>query len=165
MFGTERGRVRRALLGGAAAVLASAAGWTVGAAAAPVPNPCSILPASTISSAVGLEGVSLTGALSTRPDGPVRQSLCTYKHGAAELEIFIGPHVQSGGSGGPPGWVNKKPSGLGPDGGFAYDLNPKYLFANAYFTKGGFDGGVWDNGKLPNASILSLARKVYAALA
>ena len=80
------------------------------------------------------------------------------------LEIMIAPHQTSGGSGGPPGMVIQKPSGLGTGATFAYDTNPKYEFANASFTKGGFDAGVWDNGKYPNADILSLARLVYKAL-
>jgi hypothetical protein len=60
--------------------------------------------------------------------------------------------------------VITKPSGLGTGATFAYDRNPAYTFANAFFTKGSFDAGVWDNGKLPNGDILTLAHKVYAAL-
>jgi hypothetical protein len=60
--------------------------------------------------------------------------------------------------------VVTKPGGLGKGATFAFDQNPAYRFANASFTKGGFDAGVWDNGKLPNADILTLARKVYARL-
>ena len=146
--------------------VAAVSGWiVVGASAATVPNPCTILPGSTISGTVGLKGVTLQGKVSTRPDGPVKQSLCTFKHAGATLEIMIAPHEASGGSGGPPGMVITKPSGLGTGATFVHDENPAYTFANAYFTKGNFDAGVWDNGKLPNADILTLARKLYAQLA
>ena len=134
------------------------------AGAASVPNPCTLVPAATLSSAVGLKGVVLKGKVSTRPDGAAKQTLCTFKHGAAVLEIYIAPHQPSGGSGGPPGMVITKPAGLGVGATFAYDQNPKYEFANAAFTKGGFDAGVWDNGKLPAAEILGLARIVYKLL-
>jgi hypothetical protein len=141
------------------------AAWIASAAsAATVPNPCKIVPAGTVVSAVGLKGVSLEGKISTRPDGLAKQTLCTFKHGAALLEIYVAPHQQSGGSGGPPGMVIAKPSGLGSGATFAYDVNPKYAFANASFTKGALDAGVWDNGKFPSADILALARLVYKAL-
>jgi hypothetical protein len=146
----------------AAAVLAGAT--AAGALGGAVPNPCTIVPSGTVASTVGLKGVSLVGKLSTRPDGAVKQSLCTFSRDGATLEILIAPHQPSGGSGGPPGMVMTKPSGLGAGATFAYDTNPKYLFANASFTKGSIDAGVWDNGKFPHGDVLELARKVYAAL-
>ncbi len=149
--------------GVAAAVLA--AGWAVGAVAAgAVPNPCTIVSVSAVSSAAGLKGVVLHGSRSTRPDGAVKQSICTFKHGPATLEIYIAPHQPSGGSGGPPGMVLTRPAGLGSGASFAYDLNPKFQFANVSFTKSGFDAGVWDNGKYPSGDVLALARLVYKAL-
>jgi hypothetical protein len=144
------------------AVALSSAGSS--AAAPTVPNPCTLLAAPLLSSAVGLSGVTLHSARSTRPDGKFRQALCTFTHGAAKLEISIAPHQPPGGYGGPPGMVVTKPSGLGLGATFIYDVNPRYSFASAAFTKGGFDAGVWDNGKLPNADILTLARTVYKTL-
>ena len=61
-------------------------------------------------------------------------------------------------------WSSRSPLGLGAGATFAYDTNPKYSFANASFTKGSIDAGVWDNGKYPSADVLALAHKVYAAL-
>ena len=149
----------------AVSAVVAAAGWTAAApGAAPVPNPCKVVPFSTISTSVGLQGASLVGKLSTRPDGTLKQTLCTFKHDAAALEIYVAPHQQSGGSGGPPGMVLSKPTGLGAGATFAYDQDPKYEFANASFTKGAFDAGVWDNGKFPAADVLALARIVYKAL-
>lgn len=150
---------------GAAIVIGAAAILVAGAGAAPVvPNPCTLVPGSKIASSVGLSGMTLTGVKTTRPDGAVKQSLCTFKHGKAVLEIYISPHQVPGGSGGPPGMVFSKPSGLGAGATFVYDLNPKYEFANAYFTKGSFDAGVWDNGSFPKGDVLALAHTVYAAL-
>jgi hypothetical protein len=145
---------------GAAAVLAGLLAAAADAAA--VPNPCAIVPGSAIAPLFG--GSAPTGKRSTRPDGAVKQSLCTFTRAGAELQIYVSPHQASGGSGGPPGMVITKPAGLGPAATFVYDLNPKYEFANAYFTKGAFDAGVWNNGKLPKGDILSLAKQVYAAL-
>jgi hypothetical protein len=132
------------------------------ASAAPVPNPCTIVSGSAIAPLFG--GKAIAGTRSTRPDGAVKQSVCTFTQGAVKLQILVSPHQPSGGFGGPPGMVVTKPPGLGQGATFAYDTNPKYQFANATFTKGGFDGGVWDNGKLPNAAVLKLAKSVYAAL-
>ena len=56
------------------------------------------------------------------------------------------------------------PSGFGAGATFAYDTNPKYAFANMSFTKGGFDAGVYSNGKYPNADILALGRLMYKAI-
>jgi hypothetical protein len=145
---------------GAGAVLAGLLAAVAPAAA--VPNPCTIVPGSAIAPLFG--GTAPTGKRSTRPDGLLKQSLCTFSRAGAKLQIYVSPHQASGGSGGPPGTVVTKPTGLGPAATFAYDLNPKYEFANAYFTKGAFDAGVWNNGKLPKGDILSLARRVYAAL-
>ena len=145
---------------GVAAVLGGLLAAVAGATA--VPNPCTIVSSSAIAPLFG--GTEPPGKRSTRPSGAVKQSLCTFSRGGAVLEIYIGPHQPSGGSGGPPGMVVTKPAGLGHGATFAYDLNPKYAFANAYFTKGAFDAGVWDNGKLRKGDVLSLARAVYAAL-
>ena len=106
----------------------------------------------------------MTGKLSTRPDGKVKQTLCTYTNGAATLEIGVSPHVPSGGSGGPPGMVLTHPSGLGTGATFAYGTNPKYKFATALFTKGNIDALVYSNGTYANAGIVALAHLVYAAL-
>ena len=150
---------------GAAGAIASlcAAAAAGGAGAAAVPNPCTLVSPAVVSSTVGLSS-TLSGKLSTRPDGKVKQSLCTFTHGAATLEIVVAPHQPSGGYGGPPGMVMTHPSGLGTGATFAYGTNPRFLFANASFTKGSLDGGVYDNGKLPTADILSLAKIVYKAL-
>jgi hypothetical protein len=151
--------------GAALAVALGAAGSAIAApAVANVPNPCTILALPVVSSTVGLGGVTLHGVRSTRPDGRLTQALCTFTHGTAKLEIYVAPHQPSGGSGGPPGMVITKPSGLGVGATFAYDANPHFSFANAFFSKGAFDAGVWDNGKLPNGDILALARSVYKAL-
>jgi hypothetical protein len=160
------GVVVEARLGGAVLAVAGASALVAGAAAggAPVPNPCKLLPGSTIAAAVGLKGTALSGKLSKRPDGATKQTLCTFTHGAAKLQIYVAPHQASGGSGGPPGMVVTKPAGLGAGATFAYDVNPKFAFANVFFTKHGLDAGVWDNGKFPKGKILSLGRKVYAAL-
>lgn len=150
-------------LRGVIAVLGACAAPAAGAAsAAPVPNPCTIVSASAIAPLFG--GKAIVGARSTRPDGAVKQSLCTFTQGAVKLQILVSPHQPSGGFGGPPGMVVTKPAGLGVGATFAYDTNPKYQFANATFTKGALDAGVWDNGKLPNAAVLKLAKSVYAAL-
>jgi hypothetical protein len=147
------------LLAGAVALV-----FTAGASAAKVPNPCSLVPASEVTATMGVKGATLVGKLSTRPDGAVKQTLCTYTRGAATLEIQIAPHQTSGGYGGPPGMVITHPSGFGAGDTFAYGTNPKFLFANMSFTKGGFDAGVYDNGKYANADVLALAHKVYAAI-
>jgi hypothetical protein len=150
--------------GAFAGALALAVGLTAGASAAKVPNPCTVVSASTVSSAVGDKGAMLVGKLSTRPGGLVKQTLCTYTQGAATLQIIIAPHVQSGGSGGPPGMVLTHPSGFGAGDSFAYGTNPHFLFATMSFTKAGLDGTVYSNGKYPRDDILALARRVYAAI-
>ena len=44
---------------------------------------------------MGLKGVTLTGKLSTRPDGGVKQSVCTYTHGKTTIQIDLAPHQPS----------------------------------------------------------------------
>jgi hypothetical protein len=77
-------------------VLAAATSFTAGAGATGVLNPCSLVPASKVASSVGLSGVVLTGTRSTRSDGAVKQTVCTFKHGDAQLEIYVSPHQASG---------------------------------------------------------------------
>ncbi len=140
---------------------AIACAW-VGSAigAAKVPDPCTLVPAAKVLSTTG---VKVAGKLSTRPDGPVKQSLCTFKQGDIQLQIGLAPHQVSGGFGGPPGMVIAHPSGIG-GGTFAYGTNAKFLFANASFTKSNLDVDVYDNGKLPRDKVLALARIVFASL-
>jgi hypothetical protein len=145
-------------LGVACAAAASTLAGT--AAGAKTPNPCTLVPIGTLGSTVGLTS---PGKLSTRPDGRVKQTLCTFTKGATMLEIYVALHQPSGGSGGPPGMVISRPAGIG-GGTFATDSNPKFAFANAFFTKGKLDAGVWDNGKVPAAKVLALARIVYKDL-
>jgi hypothetical protein len=134
-----------------------------GANAAAVPNPCTLVPSAAIASAFGGTAAP-SGARSTRPDGKVSQTLCTFSKGDAKLQIMIAPHQVSGGSGGAPGMVVTHPSRLGSSGAFYYDTNPHFAFGNVSFTKAGLDVSVYDNGKLANAAMLALGRKVYAAI-
>jgi hypothetical protein len=65
------------LFGAVGGALALAITLTTGASAAKVPDPCTLVSAATVSSAVGDKGAMLVGRLSTRAGGPVKQSLCT----------------------------------------------------------------------------------------
>jgi hypothetical protein len=154
-------------LGGGALVAGTV--WVVlGAAAASgatVPNPCTLVSASAVASSLGLEGAPLTGVLSKRADGPVKQSLCTYTHGTTKIQVQVAPHIPSGGSGGGvPGMKETTPAGLGSTAHEFYDTNPKFAFTNVQFTKGSFDAGVYDSGTIPNARIVALAKILYKSL-
>jgi len=155
--------IGRAALCTAAAVVAAVAA-VAGASGAATPNPCTLVPAGTVASTVGLKGVTLTGKLSTRADGAVKQSVCTYAHGKATIQIDVAPHQTSGGSGGPPGMVKGTVTGLGTGATFFYGTNPKFLFATVSFTKGGFDASVYNNGTVPHEDVPTLAKLVYKAL-
>jgi hypothetical protein len=156
------GGARRWLGAGAAAALMACLGATVAAGA--VSNPCKVIPARTVAATVGLEGVALHGKLTTRPDGKVKQSVCTYTHGDVTLQIDLAPHQPIGGSGGlPPGTKSSTPSGLG-GGRFFSNTSPASAFASASFTKGALDGFVYSNGKLRPSRVLALARLVYTSL-
>lgn len=153
------------VVGSAAVIAACLSVFAPTASATAVPNPCTIVPVATVASTLGLTGVSLKGKLSTRPDGRVRQSLCTFTHAATKIEILIAPHQPVGGSGGGlPGMVTATPSGLGSAAHDYYDTEPKYAFANVEFTKGSFDAGAYDSGPIPNSDMVALARLVYTAL-
>ena len=159
------GSVRPRLVAAAAVLSAACLGvFATAALAATVPNPCKLLSPATIASTVGLKGVTLTGILSTRPDGAVKQSLCTFTHGTTKIEIMVAPHQPSGGSGGPPGMHKLLPSGLGSGATDYYDTTPPYTFANVSFTKGNLDATAYDSGTLPNDLVVELARLVYKAL-
>ncbi len=135
------------------------------ASAATVPNPCQLVSVATVASTIGLKGVPLAGKLSTRPDGRVTQSLCTFSHGGTTIEILIAPHQTSGGSGGgAPGMQTAKPSGLGSAASDYYDARLQYAFANVEFTKGAFDAGAYDHGTISNDRMVALARLLYNAL-
>jgi hypothetical protein len=129
-----------------------------------VPNPCTLVSAATVAATVGLTGVTLTGKSSERPDGPVKQSVCSYTHGSTLIQILVAPHQPSGGSSGPPGMKTGAARGLGTGAVNFYDTSPQYAFANISFTKAGLDGGARDTGTLPDSKILALARLVYKAL-
>ena len=148
----------------AAGACLAAAAWAVTAAGAAVPNPCTVVASGTVATTMGLKGVTLSGKLTTRPDGRVKQSVCTYTVGKNTIQIDLAPHQQSGGSGGPPGMVLLKLTGLGPGATYAYDTNPKFEFASVSFTKGAIDAGIYENGSLPRADVPALARILYKAL-
>ena len=156
------GRCGRIVAGTAA--LAAVVAPAAGAARTAVPNPCRVVPGATISTAFGSKGASIAGVTTTRPDGAVKQSVCTFNHAGDVLTIYLSPHQPVNGSGGPPGMVLTKPAGLGTGASFAYDLNPAFRFTNITFTRGALDAGVHDNGKLPHQNMLALAKAIYSAL-
>jgi hypothetical protein len=154
----------RYLVGAASAALAVATFAALAQGAAPVPNPCVLVSADTVGSTLGLK-TTAAGKVSTRPDGSVKQSVCTYQDGATMIQLALSPHQQSGGSGGGvPGMKHATPSGLGPAASDFYDTEAKFAFANVDFTKGAIDVVVYDKGAIPNAHMVALARTVYKAL-
>jgi len=139
--------------------------WPAAGIAAPaLPDPCTIVPVSTLWSTVGLRGVAQRGTVRIWPDGKRKQALCTFKHGDAKVEILIAPHAPLGPFGDPAGTVMTKPRGLGAGATYTYDRSRAFTFASVVFIKGAFDADVWDNGKFSNADILLLARTVFKAL-
>lgn len=161
MSGSARGSV---CVASAALATAFFAVVALTASAATVPNPCKLVAPVTIASTLGLKDVTLKGTLSTRPDGAVKQSLCTFTQGTTKIEIMVAPHQTSGGSGGPPGMKKLLPSGLGSAATDYYDTTPPYTFANVSFTKADIDASAYDSGTLPNNLVVNLARLVYKAL-
>jgi hypothetical protein len=146
------------------AVLASG-GLAARASAAPATaNPCKVLAGTAIAATVDWGSSLPAGTLSSRPDGQAKQLVCTFKKGTGTLELTLAPHQGPGGFGGPPGMVVTRPSGLGTGAIFAYDTRTGDSFANASFTKGDWDGSVWDNGALPPSVVLALARTYFKAL-
>jgi hypothetical protein len=156
--------VRRLVAASTACLIASSGSVALGAPAAAVPNPCTIIRAATIATTVGLKAVTLMGKLSTRADGKVHQTLCTYLHATTTITIILTPHQPSGGSGGPPGMKKVAVSGLGSTATDYYDTNPRYIFANVSFTKAGIDATALANGPLANEAMVALAHVLYKAL-
>ena len=147
-----------AALAATACLIVSAA-----ASAATAPNPCTVVPASTVA-AVFQKSSAPPHHVSTRAEGPGRAyRTCTWQKAKNIFTITTGPSFTSGGYGGPPGFKLVHVQGLGPQGVYAYDDNPRYRFANVSFTHGSLSGDVNIRGNLPFSSILSIARTVYAA--
>ena len=79
---------------GVLGAVAAPAGLAAAAAnTAPVPNPCTIVSRS----AALFGGKAIAGTRSTRPDGSVKPSLCTFSRCAVKLQVFVFSHQQSGG--------------------------------------------------------------------
>lgn len=163
-------RMRRAIL--IAAIAAAAAPVAVlspiapsaFAAAPKLPDPCALAPAKLVAPALGVK-VAPKGTLSAAAVGKVTEDKCSWVHAKVTLFVSIEPYQPIGGFGGPPGMVvEHKPAGLGSDGLFAYDTDPKYLFSDASFSKGAYSADVHSNGPDSPSSVLTLARAVYSAI-
>ncbi len=129
-----------------------------------LPDPCALAPPKLVAPALGAK-VAPKGSLSESATDKVTEEKCTWVYAKVTLSVEIEPYQPLGGFGGPPGMVvERKPAGLGPDGLFTYDRNPKYLFSNATFAKGAYSGHVYSNGPDSPSSVLTLARAVYSAI-
>jgi hypothetical protein len=148
-----------------AAVALAAGAWAASGLAATVPNPCTVVSTATIASTLGVKGTVASGKLTTRPDGKVKQDVCTFSVAGTNLQIDDAPHQPVGGyGGGAPGMKSVTPTGLGSAARFFYDTKSGFTFSNVSFTKGNIDAGVYDSGSLPHGRVLALARLVYNAL-
>ena len=151
-----------------------AAAFIVGQAGVPVamamttafPNPCKIVAASAINTAIGAPaGVNIKGALSTRKVSGGTLSTCTYLYGQARLMLETAPRAYGKrGFAGPADMIVKVPKGFGVNGHLIYDTNAKHAFATVTFEKRSLYGAVWANGKVAPVRVLVLARLLYAKL-
>jgi hypothetical protein len=147
------------------AVILAVGVWAASGLAATVPSPCTLVSTATIASTLGVKGTVASGKLTTRPDGKVKQDVCTFTVAGTQLQIDAAPHEPVGGSGGgAPGMKSVTPTGLGSAAEFFYDTRSGFQFASVSFTKGNIDAGVYEHGTLAHERVLALAKLVYNAL-
>ena len=124
------------------------------------PNPCTIIPAATITAVFG----TAPGKLSTESAGQaLKLTLCVYQRGKSKLQIGVGPAVIANSGSGGPATVSRPDPAFGPRGHLAYGLTPPYIYATVFFTKGAYYGTVWSNA-VTAQGVITLANALYKSL-
>ena len=88
---------------------------------------------------------------------------CTWTYAAARLIVTVGPKTYKPAAW-PAGTKLKPAAGLGVGGKQATNARPGSTFVAFTFTKGTRFGEVWVTGGSGTASVLKLAKQVYAKL-
>lgn len=127
------------------------------------PNPCALVPATTVSKVMGAAAKPML----ERANNGVR--VCSYWAAATngQLQIEAGSRsefVKASPAGQPPGTVVKSEPGLGENGEFSYNTQKRYHFADAAFERGPYYFAVFSQAVRP-AGVLALAKVVHQKVA
>jgi hypothetical protein len=142
----------------------SATPTSASAAVRTLPDPCALTPAKLIGPALGVK-VATKNRLSETTVDKIAQDRRAWVHASISLFVSVTRYQASSGSGGVPGMAfERRPAGLGSQGRFVYDRNPKCLFSGASFAKAGYSVIVYSHGPDCPSSVLALARAVYSAM-
>ncbi len=140
-----------------------------GAAAAALPNPCTLAPVALVALVAPALGVAPSAvhavAQRSQVDG-ITVRTCSFTHGSVHVTVTVAPAAYgSGGFGGVPGLVISHPAGIGGDSAFLQDARTGDVFASVHFIKGPYWAEAYSNAHVPATGVLALGRHVYAHLA
>jgi hypothetical protein len=166
----QRGSVRSGLVAALGLDLVGATGSLFvaepGAAAAALPNPCTLAPVALVAPALGIAPSAVHAvAQSSQVDG-ITVRTCSFTHGSVHVTVKVAPGAYgSGGFGGVRGLVISHPAGIGGDSAYLQDSRTGDVFASVHFIKGPYWAGAYSNAHVPATGVFALGRHVYAHLA
>jgi hypothetical protein len=128
------------------------------------PDPCSAVSAGAVNTAFGASSDTPEfGTAGSQKSHGVAAKTCTWTYAAARLVITVAPKTYKPAAW-PAGTKLKAATGLGAGAKGATNTRPGSTFVAFTFTKGSRFGEVWVTGGTGTASVLKLAKQVYAKL-
>jgi len=128
------------------------------------PDPCNAVSAGAVNTAFGASSDTPEfGTAGSQRSHGVAGKTCTWTYAAARLIVTVGPKTYKPAAW-PAGTKLKPAAGLGVGGKQATNARPGSTFVAFTFTKGTRFGEVWVTGGSGTASVLKLAKQVYAKL-
>jgi hypothetical protein len=127
-------------------------------------DPCSAVSAGAVNAAFGASSDTPEyGTPGSQKSHGATAKNCSWTYAAARLVVSVAPKTFK-----PPAWPSgtslRKASGLGVGAKLATNTRPGTTFIAVTFTKGAHWGEVWVSGGTGSASVLKLARLLYAKL-
>ena len=161
----QRGSVRSGLVAGLGLGLVGATGSLFvaepGAAAAALPNPCTL-----VAPALGVAPSAVHAVAQRSQVDGITVRTCSFTHGSVHVTVKVAPAAYgSGGFGGVPGLVISHPAGIGGDSAYLQDFRTGDVFASVHFIKGPYWAEAYSNAHVPATGVLAPGRHVYAHLA
>jgi hypothetical protein len=128
-------------------------------------DPCSAVTAGAVNTAFGASSDTPEfGTSGSSKSHGMTAKTCTWTYASAKLVVSVAPKAFKPANW-PAGTVVRKATGLGSAAKLATNSKPGYGFVAVTFTKGAHFGEVWvANGAAGTASVLKLARSLYAKL-
>jgi len=129
-----------------------------------LPDPCSAVSSGAVNTAFGASSDTPEfGTSGSAKSHGVAAKTCSWTYAAARLVVTVAPKTYKPAAW-PGGTKQKAAAGLGAGAKLATNTRPGTTFVAVTFTKGSHFGEVWVSGGTGTASVLKLAKQVYAKL-